>query len=58
MDSIHFTFLTIIIFVIALWQVGVKRLNLKVGSLEEKNNNLRKLKVKNKASLINHTFIK
>jgi hypothetical protein len=46
LDSIHFTFLTIIIFIIALWQVEVNRLKGKLGSLEEEIDRLRMKKVK------------
>jgi hypothetical protein len=41
LDSIHFTFITIIIFVIALWQIEVNKLKGKLGSLEKENNRLR-----------------
>jgi len=42
LDSIHFTFITMIIFIIAIWQYEVSKLKGKLVSLEEENNNLRK----------------
>lgn len=41
MNSINFVFLTMIIYIISLWQIEVNRLKSRLVSLEEENNSLR-----------------